>query len=198
MLSIRSLPAGLLVLALSTLVGCGDDDYVPPILWYKPQTTPANILDNLKTAYRFRDIDAYSKLFADDVYFFEDPTDGEHLPETWNRFADSADTERLFQSPQVRQIRLSLSYSAPQVMNEAGREHWLRIDVADSFFELDLVTPSHPDGVTQIIDGYQPERIYFRKGRTEADRLTTSATSSLYFIVEWKNKPTAIRTIAED
>src|SRR5687768_6118328 len=115
MIQLRSLPASLLALALVTVVGCGDDggvvDVRPPEVFF--QTSPANVLKNLVTAYRFRNIDEYSKLFADDVLFFEDRISGERedLPEFWNRFADSTTTEQLFQSAEVSEIRLSLTYS---------------------------------------------------------------------------------------
>lgn len=200
MIQLRSLPASLLALALVTVAGCGDD-YV----WrdggpdHIAQTTPANVLRNLVTAYKYRNIEEYSRLFADDVTFFYDPISGEReaLPEFWNRLSDSTTTEQLFQSAEVSDIRLSLTYSpTPKPVNESGRVNWVYIDVEDAFFEVTLVTPAHPEGITHIVEA-EDQRFYFRKGRHEGDTEASSQTSSLYFIVEWHNKPPALRRITE-
>jgi hypothetical protein len=194
MIQLRSLKASLLALALVTVGGCGDDSVVEPPL--SPQATPAGVIKALQQAYRFRNIDEYSKLFADDVTFFFDPISREReaLPEFWNRLTDSVATEQLFHSAE---IRLSLSYSPiPLNVNESGREHWVYIDVEDASFEITLVTPSHPEGITHIVEA-EDQRFYFRKGRTDGDTEASSPTSSLYFIVEWRNKPPALGRIVE-
>lgn len=200
MIRLRSLPASLLALALVTVAGCGDDYvWVDPGPDHIPQTTPANVLKNLVTAYKYRNIEEYSKLFADDVTFFYDPISDEReaLPEFWNRLTDSTTTEQLFNSAEVTDIRLSLSYSpTPVPVNVSGREHWVYIDVDLAIFEVTLVTPSHPEGITHIVEA-EDQRFYFRKGRNEGDTEASSTTSSLYFIVEWRNKPPVLRRIAE-
>jgi hypothetical protein len=190
---------GVLAFSIAALVafGVGCTDTVPPVDGevYLDQTSPDNVLINLQTSYKFRNIEEYAKLLADDFLFFFDPVtqEREQLPEFWNRFTDSVQTDRLFNSPDLIGTKIKLTYDkTPREVNESGREHWVYIDVGDTFLEVELgPTEEFEEGVTLLVDG-QTNRFYFRKGRTEADTLAESATSQLYYITEWKDRGASV------
>lgn len=189
---------GVLAFSIAALVafgvGCTTEEDPGGGEVYFDQTSPKNVLENLQTSYKYRNIDKYAVLLAEDFLFFFDPItqEREQLPPFWNRFTDSVQTNRLFSSPDLIGTKIKLTYNpTPLTVNESGREHWVYIDVADTFLEVELgPTEEFEDGVTLLVDG-QVNRFYFRKGRTEADSLVESPTSQLYFITEWRDRGAA-------
>jgi hypothetical protein len=185
----RRLFPPVLVSCLLLLSACSGDDTE----WFEeepwlPQTTPENVLANLKRAYEERDVEAYAPLFADDFLFFFDPDirPGKGLPEFWNKAQDSTKVHELFSSPEIAAIQFDLGPDLDtEPVNEVGREHWLQIDV-DLTMEIDLKpTPEYPEGMTYVVDG-ENTRLYIRKGRRESDSSPESQTSASYYIVEWR------------
>jgi hypothetical protein len=167
---------------------CDDcDSYAPD---FPDQTSPANDLKKLQTAYQRRDPIAYAELLADDFRFYFDPAtrDEYNLPEFWTRLEDSTCTANLFASDEISELRLSvLEYDpAPEVVSEPGREAWRLIRVPDQKLEVDQKPrPGEPEGITYVIHG-QRHDFYFRKGRSPGDTLA-SPSSQLWFIVEWRD-----------
>lgn len=169
------------VVTAMLVASCGDKDIVDPGLDYLRQTSPENVLANLQTAYKARDIEGYSALLSDDYHFyFDDGTrQRESLPEFWLKQEDPGCTALLFDSPEVSDIRIHLTFGS---LREAAAPGVVYLDVLDTFLEVDLV-PSlqRPEGLTLRIDG-QRQRFYFRKGRTMQD-----TDSDTWYIIEWRD-----------
>jgi hypothetical protein len=183
---LRSIGAGLLSFLLGfALCGCRDGEpCVCPYLL--PQTSPDNVLKNLQTSYKTRDIEQYAPLLADDFRFYiaQNTRDELGLPEFWTRGQDSLVTARMFSSPQVNDIRITIQYS-PTPTADAAHPGWNRIVAGDEFLELEIkAQPGETEGITLVVDG-QVQRFYFRMGRSPADTLSTSPTSRLFYLVEW-------------
>ena len=101
----KRLPAVTAIALLAVLAwGCGDDptcaDCPPgddhPV--YLPQTSPENVINNLRVSYLRREIGPYAKLLAPDFRFYFQSADiPPGLPcEYWNRDEDSTGTGALF------------------------------------------------------------------------------------------------------
>lgn len=156
-----------------------------------PPTAPDDVLSNFQVAWRQRNTDEYSKLLADDYrFYFDNVTRAEKgLPEYWGRTTDSTQVGKLFASPQVSDISVELkwSHNAAKPATEPGRERWVYYDILDVFLDVDLApTDDNPDGVTFRVED-QRQRFYFRKGKTEGDTLSTSATAQIYYLTEWRD-----------
>jgi hypothetical protein len=177
-------------LLLSVLAaGCGEEVTSPRPNPYRPQTSPENVLHNFQVAYRQRDCQGYARLLAEDFRFYFDGETRElsGLPEFWPRPPDSLHTCLLFKSPEILDIRISLSQFSPQPVPEPGRERWRRTDVIDVFLEVDQAPrPGEVEVTTFRVDG-QLQEFYFQMGKNAADTLATSPTSGLWFIVEWRD-----------
>lgn len=179
---------GSFLLMSLALVGCQDDKPIEYFEFYDAAIAERHVLKNLQTAYEYRDVEQYSVLLADDFrfYFESDTREREQLPEFWNRFIDSVQTRNVLHSPQVKDLKIKLTFDATP-RSVPGRPGWTNIDVVDTFLEIELgPTNEFAEGVTLLLDG-QVNRFYFRKGRTEADTLATSPTASLYHVVEWRD-----------
>jgi hypothetical protein len=79
-----------------------------------------------------------------------------------------------------------MQYS-PTPITDPAKPDWELINIGDEFLEVELqATPGQTEGITIVVDG-QIQKFYFRKGRTPADTLASSLTSSQYYIVEWRD-----------
>lgn len=86
----------LAAVAGSTVVGCwnpfapeGGGDTPPVKVQYKPRTSPANVIYNLNTAYKFRNADEYLACLAENFEFTLNPEDSGNpdndLPVSWGK-----------------------------------------------------------------------------------------------------------------
>jgi hypothetical protein len=174
------------------LLACSDDAKEEEEDPYLNGNTPTILLQNLQRAWIHRDIEYYETLFSDDYRFYFAPSAIEQdpqLPEYWTRAEEVESVGQLFASEHISDIRLSvLEYDpVPEPVNEPGLEHWLLIKITDEQLEIEQEPlPGQNEGITFFVNG-QPQHFYFRKGKTEADTLTSSATSAKYYIVRWED-----------
>jgi hypothetical protein len=186
----RSLLVLVMAGAMAGFLGCGDDTTEPEVdvTSYLAPTSEKNVLENLKRSWERKDIAAYVACLADDYqfYFDEDTRIGHGLPVFWTRLDDSLGVARLFACPYVRSITVRFTgMGEPQAVTQAGRTNWTKIDVTNSFVEVIVnPNPEQPEGMTYRVQS-SLQHFYFRKGRTAADTLASSPTSSRYYIVEW-------------
>jgi len=175
-----------LILGALLLASCSGDDSRDPV----DPNSPEGVLEALQTAYRDRDMEAYSALLADDFrfYFDRDTREVYKLEDSWGREEELEVTSHIFLAPPVSDIRVRLTLGSSLPSGESGRETWLRNNVPDTFLEIDM-TPSfgEPEGLTLRIDGHV-HTFYFRKGKNPADALSTSETSDKLFLVEWRDR----------
>lgn len=183
----------LLASAVALMLFTGCTDIVPPIPVeeYKDPTSPANVLDNLRISYRNKDEERYAQTLADDFTFHFDPatlSQRPELPQYWNRFEDSTQTARLFNSDQIGEIRIQLTFNRnAEDVNEVGREHWKLIYITNELLEVDQKPqPGEEEGTTFLVEG-QIQKFYFRRGKSEGDTLG-SPSSQDWFITEWRDQ----------
>lgn len=176
------------LLLAAALAGCGSEDKEPcldcPV---SPRLKPADVVTNLQLAYRQRDATTYGKLLADDFTFWFDPASRPvGVPEFWNYLEDSTGTGNLLTATDIIDVRIALAFDSldkpDPIANHVG---WRKILVTDTFIEVDkqgYIAGGEP--TTFRVDGDE-QQFYFRKGRTPADTLASSATSKEWYLVEW-------------
>lgn len=161
--------------------GCGEDTIEPDLQpLYLPNTSPENLVKNLQTSYRRREIDQYTKLLAPEFVFVFQPADAGQIPNgTWNRDADSLGTGALFRTPDVSNIRIDLLFGAAEKPQETGfAEDVRQIRIKTTFLEVN----ESASGITlQITD---PQDFFFRPGRTE-----NGEDPGTWFLLEWRDLP---------
>lgn len=186
--SAGALPALLIALTLIALaaMGCGEDN-APTAPLYLEQSSPANVLANLQTAWGQRDVARYMGLLADDFQFYSSwRGDPPHLPVFWTRLEDSTEICALFNDADITGIRVGLQYGSPQRFTQVGRDDWRLVEVTGGFVEVDCgPTPAHLQGQTRRFE-LGRHNVYFRRGFTAADTDTViSETARNWYIVEW-------------
>jgi len=102
------------------LVGCGDDATRPVVpSAYLAQSSPANVIENLRRAYMGRDLEGYRKLFSADFVFEFNPRDSgamiDPTPVSWTLTEELASAERMFSSALVDSIDLRFPFLDPAV-----------------------------------------------------------------------------------
>ncbi|MBD3348322.1 MAG: hypothetical protein GF400_03880 [Candidatus Eisenbacteria bacterium] len=106
-LGLHRLAAGAVVILLSVaLAGCwnpfapeGGGDAPPTVIEYRLRTTPSNVVHNLQSAYKDKNLEEYLDCLAEDFEFFLNPDDvtpGSGLPESWGKSEESNIHEAMF------------------------------------------------------------------------------------------------------
>ena len=167
--------AGFSLIFLSmVLMACDDSAVNPP-----PFSGPESVIENLVTAYTFRDISAYSVLLAPEFIFKVQPVDVTEYGEFFTRDRDSTGTEALFTTPIVSDIRIALTYGAAtdptEIRFPPGTK---KIRVQPTFLEVDETT-----GITWQVDG-DIQDLFFRRGDPNGGE-----DPARWFIIEWRDIP---------
>jgi hypothetical protein len=152
-------------------------------------TTETEMIEGMRNAYRYMDLDYYVSLLADDYRFYPDADTRElnDLPEFWDRAQDSLCTHKMFHSPDLIGVKALFTHASTAQENP-GRPGTTFIDIADTFLEIELgPLVDFPEGATLLIDG-QIQHVVFRRGKTDSDTLETSPTASRLYIVEWRDR----------
>jgi len=159
--------------------GCGKDATCPNCRYpaYLPQTSPENVLHNLKESWEFREIDEYAKLLDPDFRFYFQQADiPPGLPrDYWNRDEDSTGTGALFNAAtEVTDIRLDLGAFTVEDSVRVDQPDVKRIRLTHAKLEVD-----HVNGVTLLVLG-DIQDMYFRKGNVAA-----GTDSTKWYLFEW-------------
>ena len=194
------LPVLVGLLALST-AGClfspdkRDPSDNPPPSLYKPQTSPANVLDNLVAAYVDRDLVEYTKLFDPVEFSFRfdpsDVTDQPDLPEFWGWVDEESVHRRMFESEEVLDIRLA--FTKGQVVNaeEADGEEidltWKKMTITGVELEVEVTNPDDPtDNIIYKVSGDRAE-YFFKEYPEEQVPDGAGVNRPLWRITQWKD-----------
>jgi len=103
----------LLVLCLPLAVSCGEKKSTKPLVDpnYRPQSSPANVLANLRQAYVDRNETAYAKLFAPEFLFYFDEWDVNNpnnpTPPSWSLTDELESMHNMFTASLIDRIELS-------------------------------------------------------------------------------------------
>ncbi len=188
------------LVAVSVLAGCPwspepDDGGGDPVSNYLPQTSPANVLANLQTAYSERKIEEYRKLFTEDFTFVFNPLDPEDPenpnPDQWGIADELEATKNMFEDELVTKVELtSYTMQVPEVADSVsyGPDAWkVRVD------ETNLqVATRLPDGdvLTLVVQG-TTEVFYFREDDTKP-----VGGRPTWYIFRWEDQPIGSKTSA--
>ncbi len=118
----RFVPLAAVMLFLGT--GCPWDPEVTkpiPQSKYLAQSSPANVLANLKTAYEERNYDEYAKLFHQEYVFLFNPDDvqGDNpTPDSWTRVEELQSAQGLFEDETVERIQLTFNQGDPEAWSD--------------------------------------------------------------------------------
>ena len=169
---------------------CSPNPCPPPVSDYVPQTSPANVIANLRTAYGERKIDEYRKLFTDDFIFVfnpADPVDPNHpSPPQWGLVDELDVTENMFTDELVTRIELSsYNFGVPERVDsiEYRPRAWkVRVDHANL-----QVRTRKPNGelLIWLVDG-ATEVFYFVERPTVPSPVDGSPT---WYIFRWEDQP---------
>lgn len=145
------------IAALGTLVGlagCSDESTDPPPPEpspYLPQTSPANVLANLRESFELRDAEGFlDQLYAPEFRFVRDALDLEDqpgLPRHWGYDCEAEIIEAMLGATTVLDVRLTFVMGTPQgplPEDEAPDPDWQRILVTSVELEVEAVNPQDP------------------------------------------------------
>ena len=173
-----------LLLCFGGLVTSCDDRVVdppdPPIHHYASPTAPESLIANLKTSYRNREIEHYSKLLAPEFIFKFQPVDANDVGTPfWTRDQDSTGTRALLTTTEVSDIRINLIYGARDTaINFAGTPlDSLKIRIITTDLQVEQT-----DGTTWVVTDQQD--LFFRQGKA-----ANGEDPSHWFIYEWDDLP---------
>jgi len=161
------------ILCASLVLSCGKDEKsTEPILHYSerlPQSSPANVLTELRTAYVDRDVDRYEKLFAPEFIFYFEHADvtnpNNPTPSSWG-LSDECQSERhLFASSSVERTELSFVQDAAEPAT-GEMEGTSKVVVREIYLRVDI---RMPDGspLQQVVNSGLAE-FYFKEYPGEA------------------------------
>jgi hypothetical protein len=183
------------VLCAALVIACGGckSSSRPEPSPYLRQTSPENVLANLQTAYRARDIDAYSAQLAADFRFEFAPDDlgdtGIPPDGTFTFVQDSLSTRNMFtnefierEEDRVLDVRIRLQYGNAVADTLPGHEGWRYILIQNTFLEVEQQGSTDTGTITLQVNGAQAD-FYFRRGRDAED------DSGLWYVVNWRDRP---------
>jgi hypothetical protein len=136
---------------------------------------PDSLLEQLAVAYARREIDPYAALLARDFVFRFQESEVPEFGEELGFESDSTYTRNMFASPDVREIRLSLTGAPPDTALWEGEE-MLRVVLVDLQLDVDLV-----NGVTLRVSN-QTQHYYFQWGRP-----AMGEDPGRYYIRAWRD-----------
>lgn len=140
-------------------------------------THPDSLINDLMAAYVRQEIEPYARLIGQDFKFIFQEAD--LTPEIplgyWNAEEESTGTRRLFEDITVENIKIDLTWLAPETVIIEGLQAE-RVIVNNTFLDVD-----QSNGVTLRVDGDQ-QFFYFRKGNPDFGQDTTR-----YYMVRWED-----------
>jgi hypothetical protein len=185
----RAVPVSIVVLFAFLLAaafsGCKDDKKItvpPPPSEYLEQSSPANVLANLQTAYQRKNCGEYSKLFAPDFVFLFNPSDVNDptnpTPPDWGFPAETASACSLFAHPRVETITLSWSVGAL----EADTTYGWKIRVDEVNLNVNARNEQNELWIYQVRGSHQ--MFYFRE-----EDVTLPSGKKKWTCIRWEDSP---------
>lgn len=168
------------MVAILVAAGCGTERVLRPdgstvATTYRPSNLPENVIANLETAYRNRDIEAFARLLAPEFTFRFQPGDVPVVGRSsWGREEEIESTRGLFESERVENIEIRLEYLPAEKTTEPGLEHTMRIRVDRAF--LRVIEKS----IVHEVPGH-PQEFFLRRGHGNHP--------NQWVIVEWRDLP---------
>jgi hypothetical protein len=145
--------------------------------YYRPLTTPANLVWNLQAAYNRKEFEPYLDLLAPEFIFKLQP--GDALPglgrDYWTFSEDSLGTLSLLTTGFVSQVEVDLTYGAAEPATEPGLVGTMKVRIEPTYLAVHDV-----GGETFIVNG-DIQHMFFRRGE--------GGNSDRWYMVEWRDMP---------
>ncbi|MCK4413626.1 MAG: hypothetical protein KAY32_08785 [Candidatus Eisenbacteria sp.] len=180
----------LLLLMIAGITGCpfspdsGNGDDPPPDL-FKARTSPENLLENLKMAYRERVVAEYESLLAMDFTFLLSAEDAAEpgMPESWGRQDEIGIHTNMFDSDRVQD--LSLSFDSGDRVFDPTDGLWT-ITITNVRLRLYGETPGNEgEGPEEYKVDSGTSKFWFR----ENDWTEPGTSNKIWTIVKWEDNP---------
>ncbi len=173
--------------------GCGDDDNSvkpdPDPDPFLPQSSPANCLENLITAYVEGDLEEYLKLFSEDFIFMFSPDDvvqDPGIPPQWGLVDESFATEGMFTSDRVDRIELGFVQSVADTSAHEYPDTW-KVHATEVELRIHMRTEDGEYLLLKVSGGFGT--FYFKEYPDE----TASDGQPLWRIWRWEDQPSGFR-----
>ncbi len=160
---------------------------------YLPQTSEANVLENLITSYVEKELLEYEKLFDHNVFeFVFDPLDvqeDQDLPPFWLWDEERESTKNMFESELVLEIRLEYIPGTAVAVDEGDDVPdltWTKVEVTNVELEVETRDPLGGENIIYKVSG--DRAIYFFKSYD--DELVDGQPTVR--IVEWRDQRTGL------
>ena len=162
---------------------------------YKPQTSAANVLDNLRTAYEERKLEEYTKLFDPIEFSFRfDPVDlrdQPDLPAFWSWTEEEAVHRKMFDSEDVIDISLTFIKGQVQDVDEGDGEQidlsWKKMTITGVQLEVETKNPDDPtDNIIYKVNGDRA-LYFFKEYPDEQVPDANGVMKPLWRITEWRD-----------
>lgn len=177
------------LLAPLLLWGCPFDttrdeepDPPPPLEEFKERISPENLLHNLRVAYQQKEFEEYILVFSQDFTFVFDPRDANNdsldIPESWGLEQEQDAHRRLFDAPDIEEIKLDWTPGAQLQPDRANAD--VKIIIRNIFLEVDQRLP---DSNILHLQVRGDAWFHFRKSD-----VTTAEGDTIWEIVWWEDK----------
>lgn len=165
-------------------------DIPPEVTDFLPRTSPANLLHNLKEAYKARNIIQYDSLIAKNFLFYFSTPDQQEFPYPYDWQAEHDSHERMFDPEWVQDLTLEFHVGEIVIdtLNTSPGDTlwWTTLDQVNLY--LYGSSPQHPNEDPQgwrLEDGIQ--EFWFQK-----QSWTHAATGdNIWKIIEWREIDTS-------
>jgi len=151
-----------------------------------PQSSPANCLANLRSAYLARNSTEYLKLFASDFSFVFCPTDVrdpvDPTPASWGLAEERDSHERMFSSGRLERIQLFLVQEPAEESGDEFAGTW-KVEVPRINLTLDTRNVNNAPWIYRVVDGHAT--LYFKEYPGEL----ASDGRPLLRIWRWEDEP---------
>lgn len=184
----RSAPV--LLAPLLLILACGEEHgpttCPPPPPPYLEPSSPANVLSNLRTAWRQRDLQEYGKLLSEDFTFAFDSLDAsdpeDPLPREWSRTDELEAAECLFANEKIEGIDVSWTPRPASSVGDGIPNRWkIRADAVN----LNVLTRNENNQIW-IYEVRSPHQVfYFREDRAD----TLPCGRRRWYCTRWEDSP---------
>ena len=124
--------------------------------------SPENVVENLSTAIRLRNVVEYAKLFDEDDYLFVfdsiDVVTNPNYPESCGYVGEIGWAEGCLDSPDVEEIRFEFDKGTAELLEpgdpERADESWRKIEMTEVHLEVETRNPQEPmDPLVYLVQG---------------------------------------------